>query len=112
MMDAEREILRKLVALDVFDQYVFPHEQLQRDVTRMQLAIDALESGNPALANETYVRRTGLTDAGRLFAYESYAAAAGPARPWIPTGSSGAARRTWRPTSTCGRSTTPSPRSW
>lgn len=74
MMEAEREILRELVALDVFDQYVFPHEQLQRDATRMQLAIDALEAGSPSLANETYVRRTGLTDAGRLFAYESYAA--------------------------------------
>jgi hypothetical protein len=74
MLDAERELLRKLVALDAFDQYVFPHEQLQRDATRMQLAIDALESGNPGLANGTYVRRTGLTNAGRLFAYESYAA--------------------------------------
>ena len=41
---------------------------------RSQLAIDALEAGSPSLANETYVRRTGLTDAGRLFAYESYAA--------------------------------------
>jgi hypothetical protein len=74
MLEAERELLRKLVALDVFDQYVFPHEQVQRDATRMQLAIDALESGRPGLANETYVRRTGLTNAGRLFAYESYVA--------------------------------------
>ncbi|QNN51826.1 hypothetical protein [Nocardioides mesophilus] len=74
MLAAERELLRKLVALDVFDQYVFPHEQLQRDATRMQLAIDALEAGNPGLANGTYVRRTGLTNAGRLFAYESYVA--------------------------------------
>lgn len=74
MLQAERELLRKLVALDVFDQYVFPHEQLQRDATRMQLALDALESGDPELANETYVRRTGLTNAGRLFAYEAYVA--------------------------------------
>jgi hypothetical protein len=74
MLKAERVLLTQLVALDVFDQYVFPHEQVQRDVTRMQLAIDALRAGNPALANETYVRRTGLTNAGRLFAYESYVA--------------------------------------
>lgn len=40
----------------------------------MQLALDALESGDPELANETYVRRTGLTNAGRLFAYEAYVA--------------------------------------
>ncbi|MCR6030792.1 M20/M25/M40 family metallo-hydrolase [Nocardioides sp. zg-579] len=73
MMRAERMILRRLVALDVFDQYVFPHEQVQRDATRLQLALDALEAGDPGLANETYVRRTGLTDAGRLFAYEAYA---------------------------------------
>ncbi len=74
MMKAERRVLRKLVALDVFDQYIFPHEQVQRDATRMQLALNALEAGNPSLANETYVRRTGLTNAGRLFAYQSYAA--------------------------------------
>ncbi|MGZ5405017.1 MAG: hypothetical protein ACXWDL_10245, partial [Nocardioides sp.] len=74
MLKAERVILTQLVALDVFDQYVFPHEQVQRDVTRMQLALDALRAGQPALANETYVRRTGLTNAGRLFAYESYVA--------------------------------------
>jgi hypothetical protein len=74
MLKAERVLLTQLVALDVFDQYVFPHEQVQRDVTRMQLAIDALRAGNPALANETYLRRTGLTNAGRLFAYEAYVA--------------------------------------
>jgi hypothetical protein len=74
MLKAERVILTQLVALDVFDQYVFPHEQVQRDVTRMQLAVDALKAGDPALANETYVRRTGLTNAGRLFAYEAYVA--------------------------------------
>ena len=64
----------RLVALDVFDQYVFPHQQLQRDATRMQLALQALEAGDPPTANETYVRRTGLTSAGRLFAYETYVA--------------------------------------
>jgi hypothetical protein len=74
MLAVERELLRELVALDVFDQYVFPHEQLQRDATRMQLAINALEAGDPGLANNTYVRRTGLTNAGRLFAYEAYVA--------------------------------------
>ncbi|MGB7805861.1 MAG: M28 family peptidase [Actinomycetota bacterium] len=74
MMDAERGILKGLVALDVFDQYVFPHQQPQRDATRLQLAIDALLAGDPVLANETYVRRTSLTNAGRHFAYESYAA--------------------------------------
>jgi hypothetical protein len=66
MMGAEREILPRLVALDVFDQYVVPHEQLQRGATRMQPAIDALAAGSPSPANEIYVRRTGLTDAGRL----------------------------------------------
>ncbi len=74
MMAAERAILTRLVALDVFDQYVFPHQQVQRDATRMQLAVDRLEVGDPATANETYVRRTGLTSAGRHFAYESYVA--------------------------------------
>jgi hypothetical protein len=74
MLKAERVILTQLVALDVFDQYVFPHEQVQRDVTRMQLAVDALQAGDPQLANDTYVRRTGLTNAGRLFAYEAYVA--------------------------------------
>ncbi len=73
-MRAERRLLSSLVALDVFDQYVFPHEQLQRDATRMQLALDSLRAGDPATANETYVRRTGLTSAGRLFAYEAYVA--------------------------------------
>jgi Peptidase family M28/PA domain len=74
MLGVERDLLTELVALDVFDQYVFPHQQLQRDVTRMDLAVTALESGDPALANNTYVRRTGLTSAGRLFAYEAYVA--------------------------------------
>jgi hypothetical protein len=74
MLEAERLILQNLVALDVFDQYIFPHQQLQRDATRLQLAIDALQAGNPSLANDTYVRRTGLTNAGRHFAYETYAA--------------------------------------
>ncbi len=73
-MSAERLMLTELVALDVFDQYIFPHQQLQRDATRMQLAIDSLESGDPATANSTYVRRTGLTGAGSLFAYETYTA--------------------------------------
>ena len=73
MMGAERELLRDLVALDVFDQYIFPHQQLQRDATRMQLALDRLNDGDPAAAQE-YVRRTGLTSAGRHFAYETYAA--------------------------------------
>jgi hypothetical protein len=74
MLEAERLLLRELVALDAFDQYVFPHQQLQRDATRMQLAVDALRAGDPVLANETYVRRTGLTNAGRHFAYETYVA--------------------------------------
>ncbi len=74
MLAVERRLLTELVALDVFDQYVFPHQQLQRDATRMHLAVRALEDGNPTLANDTYVRRTGLTSAGRLFAYETYAA--------------------------------------
>ncbi len=74
MLEAERLILTELVALDVFDQYVFPHQQLQRDATRMQLAVDTLEAGDPATANNNYVRRTGLTSAGRLFAYEAYTA--------------------------------------
>ena len=73
-MSAERLLLTKLVALDNFDQYIFPHEQLQRDATRMQLALNALKSGDPVLANDTYIRRTGLTNAGRLFAYETFAA--------------------------------------
>ncbi len=74
MLEAERLILTELVALDVFDQYVFPHQQLQRDATRMQLALDTLRAGDPATANDTYVRRTGLTSPGRLFAYEAYTA--------------------------------------
>ena len=74
MLEAERLILTELVALDVFDQYVFPHQQLQRDATRMQLAVDTLEAGDPATANDNYVRRTGLTSPGRLFAYEAYTA--------------------------------------
>ncbi len=74
MLHAERILLTNLVALDVFDQYVFPHQQVQRDATRMQLTIDALNAGNPTLANETYVRRTSLTSAGRHFAYETYVA--------------------------------------
>jgi hypothetical protein len=74
MMAAERLILTRLVALDVFDQYVFPHQQVQRDATRMHLAVQALEAGDPQTANETYVRRTGLTSAGRHFAYETYVA--------------------------------------
>lgn len=73
MMRAERRILRNLVALDVFNQYVFPHQQLQRDATRMQAAIDALRAGDPATALDA-VQRTGLTNAGRHFAYEVYAA--------------------------------------
>jgi Zn-dependent M28 family amino/carboxypeptidase len=71
MRDAAFVILTELVALDVFDQYVFPHQQLQRDATRMQLAIDALDAGQPVVALDL-VRRTGLTNAGRHFAYESY----------------------------------------
>lgn len=74
MLSVERHLLTELVALDVFDQYIFPHQQLQRDATRMHLAGVALEAGDPALANDTYVRRTGLTSAGRLFAYEAYVA--------------------------------------
>lgn len=74
MLSVERDLLKELVALDVFDQYIFPHQQLQRDATRMHLASLALESGDPTLANGTYVRRTGLTNAGRLFAYEAYVA--------------------------------------
>ena len=73
MMGAERKLLKDLVALDVFDQYVFPHQQLQRDTTRMQLALDRLRAGDPAAARE-YVRRTGLTSSGRHFAYETYVA--------------------------------------
>lgn len=71
MLGAERLILRRLVALDVFDQYVFPHQQIQRDATRMQLAVDRLEGGDPAAALDL-VRRTGLTNAGRHFAHETY----------------------------------------
>jgi aminopeptidase YwaD len=70
---AERILLRELVALDVFDQYIMPHQQLQRDATRMQLAIDALEAGDPVSALDL-VRRTGLTSSGRHFAYETYVA--------------------------------------
>ncbi|HUW15985.1 MAG TPA: M28 family peptidase, partial [Actinomycetes bacterium] len=73
MMGAERRVLRELVALDIFDQYIFPHQQVQRDATRMQLAIDALGAGNPVAALDL-VRRTGLTSAGRRFAYETYTA--------------------------------------
>jgi Iap family predicted aminopeptidase len=73
MMSAERKILRQLVALDVFDQYIFPHQQLQRDATRMQLAVNALKAGNPVTALDL-VRRTGLTNAGRHFAHSTYAA--------------------------------------
>jgi hypothetical protein len=40
----------------------------------MQLAVDTLEAGDPATANDSYVRRTGLTSPGRLFAYEAYVA--------------------------------------
>lgn len=74
MLAAERAILGNLVALDVFDQYIFPHQQLQRDATRLQLAIDALEAGNPASARDDFVRRVSLTNAGRHFAYETYVA--------------------------------------
>jgi hypothetical protein len=74
MLAAERAILRNLVALDVFDQYIFPHQQLQRDATRLQLAIDALVAGNPASARDDFVRRVSLTNAGRHFAYETYVA--------------------------------------
>ncbi|MGH8983045.1 MAG: hypothetical protein ACRDY6_04120 [Acidimicrobiia bacterium] len=74
MLAAERAILRNLVALDVFDQYISPHQQLQRDATRLQLAIDALEAGNPASARDDFVRRVSLTNAGRPFAYETYVA--------------------------------------
>ncbi len=73
MRNAERILLTELVALDVFDQYIFPHQQVQRDATRMQLAIDALRAGDPA-AGLDLVRRTGLTSAGRHFAYETYVA--------------------------------------
>ncbi len=74
MLSVERDLLTELVALDVFDQYIFPHQQLQRDATRMHLAVRALEAGDPALANDTYVGRTGLTNAGRRFAYEAFVA--------------------------------------
>ena len=74
MLAAERAILRELVALDVFDQYIFPHQQLQRDATRLQLAIDALDAGNPTSARDDFVRRVSLTNAGRHFAYETYVA--------------------------------------
>ncbi len=74
MLSVERDLLTELVALDVFDQYIFPHQQLQRDATRMHLASQALGAGDPALANDTYVGRTGLTNAGRRFAYEAYVA--------------------------------------
>jgi hypothetical protein len=57
----------------VFDQYIFPHQQLQRDATRMQLALDRLRDGD-AVAALDLVRRTGLTNAGRHFAYETYVA--------------------------------------
>lgn len=73
MQRAERVLLRELVALDVFDQYIMPHQQLQRDATRIQLAIDALGSGDP-VAGLDFVRRTSLTNAGRHFAYETYVA--------------------------------------
>jgi hypothetical protein len=71
MTDAGRLILRRLVALDVFDQYVFPHQQIQRDATRMQLAVDRLQEANPEAALDL-VRRTGLTNAGRHFAHVTY----------------------------------------
>ena len=74
MLSVERDLLTELVALDVFDQYIFPHQQLQRDATRMHLAAEALKAGDPARANGTYVGRTGLTNAGRRFAYEAYVA--------------------------------------
>jgi hypothetical protein len=73
MTDAGRLILRRLVALDVFDQYIFPHQQIQRDATRMQLAVDRLQEGNPITALDL-VRRTGLTNAGRHYAHETYTA--------------------------------------
>ena len=73
MRDAERVLLQELVALDVFDQYIMPHQQVQRDATRMQLAIDALQAGDPVAALDL-VRRTGLTSSGRHFAYETYVA--------------------------------------
>ncbi|MDX1381475.1 MAG: M28 family peptidase, partial [Xanthomonadales bacterium] len=73
MRDAERILLQELVALDVFDQYIMPHQQVQRDATRMQLALNALNAGNPAAALDL-VRRTGLTSPGRHFAYAAYVA--------------------------------------
>ena len=73
MRHAERVLLQELVALDVFDQYIMPHQQVQRDATRMQLAIDALEAGDPVAAQDL-VRRTSLTSSGRHFAYETYVA--------------------------------------
>ena len=72
MRKTEQILLTELVALDVFDQYIMPHQQLQRDATRMQLAIDALIAGDPTAALDL-VRRTGLTSSGRHFAYETYA---------------------------------------
>ncbi len=73
MRQAERILLQELVALDVFDQYIMPHQQLQRDATRMQLAIDSLRAGDPITALDL-VRRTSLTNAGRHFAYATYVA--------------------------------------
>ncbi len=73
MRRAESILLQELVALDVFDQYIMPHQQVQRDATRMQLAIGALAAGDPS-AGLDFVRRTGLTNAGRHFAYATYTA--------------------------------------
>ena len=104
MMGAERRVLRELVALDIFDQYIFPHQQVQRDATRMQLAIDALGAGNPVAALDLVRQRDSRVPVAGL-----------RTRPTPPswsdttpasTPSSGVARLISRPTSTCGRSTT------
>lgn len=81
MMRAERALLQNLVALDVFDQYIFPHQQVQRDVTRMQLALDSFREGDPVGAQE-YVRRVGLTSSGRHFAYEAHVKELSRHNPW------------------------------
>ena len=105
MMKAERRILKRLVALDVFDQYLFPHQQLQRDATRMQLACrrttrrDPVGRPGPGPAYWSDQRRP-------HFAYVTYAAELERHNPDFDRRCNGVARHTCRRMSMSGISIT------
>jgi Iap family predicted aminopeptidase len=48
--EAVRILLSNLTALDVWDYTIYPHEQVERDVTHLSLAIEALEKEDPTTA--------------------------------------------------------------